>query len=216
MQSQVFSRKHPKPVGVDMADEDAYRDDPHWLVEPWHESGLIDNPNAHIWDYDGPDDAPIRPARENEQLQLFSYTPARPPKVGLLVSKDGLGSRMSAMTLLGMADLDSRKTTGQPLETSDDLSQHSLRIVRHLSDSGAIPSFEVPHRPTNYFSFETSDSILGSRPNLYTSQWRGAEDVTYNASRAKRHIAQIMHPDKEERKAKKTGENTQLTLPGFE
>ena len=203
-------------VPTSMRYEDAYRDDSH-AVHPWHESGLIDNPNAHNPDYDGPDDAPIRPARENEQLQLFSYTPARPSKVSILVSNEDMGSKISAMTLLGMADLDARKTTGRPLQTSDNLSEHSMRIVRHLGDAGAIPSHDIPHQIENGFSFETSRLMLGSLPNLYTAQsMNGAEDVTYNASSAKRHIGQLMRPGRGERKAKETEKHTQLKLPGFD
>jgi hypothetical protein len=197
-----------------MDDEGPFRDNPHvYGAEPWHESGLIDDPTHGSWS--DPDyRAPVRQARENEQLQLFSHTPPRPSKVDILLSQRGMGAKVSGMTLIGMADIDARRKTGQSLKPSDDLSRHSLRIVRHLNNVGAISDDDVPSRSTNSYNFTDAEAQLRTHPSYgaITENRTDVEDVTHLASRAKRHITKIMRPDRETSKAEPE-KSEQLSMP---
>jgi len=172
---------------------------------PWHESGLVDNPtNSNV---------PARPARKDEQLQLFGYTPARPSVVDTLISRKGLGSRMSAMTLLGMADLHSRERFGTPLKPSDNLSEHSMRIVRHLGHLGAISAADVPDDTQNRLNFYAAETNLNNDVTYgeHTSSHL-ADDVTHDAPRAKRHISNILRSGKTKTKAEPE-KPEQLSMP---
>lgn len=60
----------------------------------------------------------------------------RAPKLDLLFAHEDL--RPHAMGLLGRAALESHARYGQYPEASDDLSQHSEKIVRRLADKGII------------------------------------------------------------------------------
>ena len=190
-----------------------YTNPPSYIkTTPWHESGMI----GEVDKFGLPT---VRPAKENEQLQLFGYRPARQSHVAGLHSRMGMGAQISAMTLLGMADLDVRESTGMPLKTSDNLSRHSMRIVRHLGDAGAIPASDVPKLISNNTTFyEATYYLDNNHPNLSDQlKKKGAEDVTHTSSRARRHIGQMLKSGREKPEAKaETEKHTQLTLPGFD
>ena len=80
---------------------------------PIHESGLVED--EYSTDI-------LRPARENEQLQMFLHIPEGNHHVTELYSRDTSGAKISAMTLLGMADMDARRRTGKALKPSMNLS----------------------------------------------------------------------------------------------
>lgn len=206
----IFRSKHANFTSKPLIEDEGYfRNRPEdYGAEPWHESGLIDDPN-YI--------ATGRQARENEQLQLFSHTPPRPSQVSMLLSQEGTGAKVSAMTLIGMADIDARRKTGQSLKPSEDLSRHSLRIVRHLNSVGAISDDDVPSRSTNSYNFTDANEQLRTRPSYgaiapVAQGSRDVEDVTHLASRAKRHITKIMRPDRETPKAEPE-KSEQLSMP---
>lgn len=144
-------------------------------------------------------DGVFRSADEDDQLQLFAHNPPGPSRVEYLVSRDNPGAKITAMTLLGMADMDSRANTGHPLQTSDDLSPHSLRIARHLRDRGVVPSDDVPHSNSNDMSFGDAEASLadyGDDLEDIKDPSSGYTDVSDRARLARKHIRSMLRPTK--------------------
>jgi hypothetical protein len=209
----VFYRKdHTSPEGAGRPREPhsfgssddylAYNDNYDTL--PVSESGYIHKGADH--------DPPVVKAKENEQLQMFFHEPSGPSTVEGMFSREGVGSKVSAMTMLGMADLHSRAEFGQPLIPSHNLSDHSLRIVRHLRDVGAVDPIHVPSRTMNSSNFFSSDNLLNSDLPYRDRVRSGAVDVTGDAPRAKRHISKTMRAGKEKPKAEPE-KSEQLSMP---
>jgi len=153
-----------------------------------HESGMVsESPSVS--------NTRLRPARENEQLQMFYNSPESNHSVDALYSRDNPGARISAMTMLGMADLHSRARTGQPLAPSTDLSPHSMRIVRHLADAGVIdhPQDEDGYdlEPSNSINFHRATNTLNSLSPLSDAD-RYRIDVTHQSRQARRHVTNLM------------------------
>lgn len=171
---------------------------------PVSESGYIHKGADH--------DPPVVKAEENEQLQMFFHEPSRPSIVDGMYARDNPGAKISAMTMLGMADLHSRAEFGQPLVPSDNLSDHSLRIVRHLRDVGAVDPTHVPSDKQNNSDFDWSNDLLSRALSYKSRLWNGAVDVTSDAPRAKRHVAKTMRAGKEKTKAE-PAKSEQLSMP---
>ena len=180
---------------------------------PYHESGLIRNP-AIAKNPDAAHDFGnnlTQRARENDQLELFHHIPRGRSTVESLYSDETTGSKIHAMTLLGLADMHSRAETGQPLAPSRNLSSHSMRIVRHLADVGAIPEEQVPSSTLNRINFSNARDILAvSTKYGAAANNRESSDVTHEARAAKRHVSKMLRPEKPKPEAEK---HTQLSLP---
>lgn len=145
------------------------------------------------------EDGVFRNADEDDQLQLFAYDPPKPSQVQFLVSRNNPGAKVAAMTMLGLADMDARAETGHPLKPSDDLSPHSLRIVRHLRDRGVVPSDDVPPSHDNDMGFHDSASYLANHGHdLEDIQHPNSEytDISDRARLARRHIKSLLRPTK--------------------
>ena len=145
------------------------------------------------------EDGVFRRADEDDQLQLFAHNPPGPSRVEYLVSRDNPGAKITAMTLLGMADMDSRANTGHPLQISDDLSPHSLRIARHLRDRGVVTSDDVPHSNSNDMSFRDAEESLadyGHDLEDIKDPSSGYTDISDRARLARRHIKSLIRPTK--------------------
>jgi len=146
-------------------------------------------------------------AKEDDQLQLFAHDPPKPSQVEMLVSRDNMGARITAMTLLGLADMDARARTGHPLQTSSDLSPHSLRLVRHLRDRGAVSNTDVPSTSTNTIGFEFAEATLDEAGNNLKDIQRpgsGYTDRSPDARSAREHIISMRRPAKETPKPQPT------------
>lgn len=154
-----------------------------------HESGLTNDP------YLG-----MRPARENEQLQMFHHIPEANHSVDSLFARDNPGAKVSAMTMVGMADLHSRARTGKALAPSTDLSPHSMRIVRHLADAGVIdhPLDDEGYdlEPTNNISFSRANDTLDSMLGLSEAEKHRTE-ITDQSRQARRHVTSLMRQGRE-------------------
>lgn len=142
-------------------------------------------------------DGVFRLADEDDQLQLFAYDPPGPSSVQYLVSRDTPGGKVAAMTMLGMADMDARASTGHPLRPSDDLSTHSMRIVRHLNRRGVIDSEDVPEDFGNNMDFHDAEHHLDTAvATLNLNKYIGNTDISHQAREARKHIKSLLRPAK--------------------
>jgi hypothetical protein len=87
-------------------------------------------------DYEYTEDWANRTEQPDGQIPLFQYysDPAK-NKVDHLQSTEK--DRIAATTLLGIADRESRLEGRGPIQPSNDLSQYSLQMVKHLERKGA-------------------------------------------------------------------------------
>lgn len=167
---------------------------PEWLSMdvgegPVHESGRVVNKNT--WE------GLSRRAKKGEQLELFYHRPAN-DEVDMLMSRDNPAAKLASMTMLGMADLESRKTRKQPLNVPINLSPHSANLVTKLKNVRAVAS-NFPTTPRNDFSFKKSEGLLDT---MLSHTYANAqvkkgyrEDVSSNAGEARKHIARVLRPD---------------------
>ena len=177
---------------------------------PVSESGLVQrHPSSPV----------IDTAEENEQLQLFFHSPEGQHKVHILASRDDSGAKVSAMNLLGRANLDSQRGSGKPLEPSRDLSPHSLRIMRHLANMGVVDQSDVPPRSSNTLDFEDVNEILENSWDNEDSS--SLTDITHQMPEARQHLRQILRSARAGKKETHSTEPErpmglmQLSLPGF-
>lgn len=139
----------------------------------------------------------VRPARENEQLQLFLHRPSSPAHVDVLTSRDDPAARISAMTMLGMADIDSRRRTGRAMEASTNLSKYSKKIVGKLESRGVIPKNIGLDKESNEYTFDSASYELSQEPSIERIR-HSSEDITNMSRIARHHIRGLMHPKKPE------------------
>lgn len=135
----------------------------------------------------------VRPAEENEQLQLFIHKPASTRQVSELLARGNPAAQISAMTMLGMADIDARHHVGAPLEASNNLSKYSQNLVSKLENRGAISKSDQEVVSNNY-NFDTSEEHLDDSPTL--SQHKNVQDMTSMSRIARHHVRTLMHPKK--------------------
>lgn len=156
------------------------------------------------------------PARPGEQLVMFGidHKPAR-REVDIMYARDSLRGKSAAMNLLGMADNATRDTLGSSLLPSDNLSEHSLGLVKHLHQRGAISDDDMPDTSGegNDITRNDAEYFLNRRhSNMFSS--RELVNIDHRLPHAKARIRQIMG-----RSAPKLGtepKNEQLQLEGFE
>jgi len=172
-----------------------------------HDSGPLSDhdENARRWTR-----GYTRPAESGEQLVMFghNYEPPR-SSVSMLHSKDSMGGRVAAMTLLGMGDIASMSRIGRHMQPSSSLSDHSGSLVNRLIDSGVVDAthqFNTMH--SNKSDFWDSNKILedeghGSHP--------GYQDLTERVPQARAHLREITG-----KKKKAQARPEQLKLEGFE
>lgn len=158
----------------------------HVPTLPFHESGLIVDKKAR-------DEGLLRLAEQDEQLQLFGHVPEQRAYVDYLLSRDTPKAKISAMTMLGMADLEERKQSGQSLRPSEDLSDYSMRVVRRLNKSRAIDDSDVPARPNNDFDFSHANRLLNDLPSEAEATSEHV-DVSHQSADAKTHLKSILRP----------------------
>lgn len=158
----------------------------HVPTLPFHESGLIVDKKAR-------DEGLLRPAKQDEQLQLFGRVPEQRAYVDYLLSRDTPKAKFSAMTMLGMADLEERKHSGQSLRPSEDLSDYSLRVVRRLNKSGAIDDSDVPYEANNSLEFSHANRMLDDLPSQAEATGEHI-DVSHQSADAKAHLKSILRP----------------------
>ena len=199
-----------------------------------HMTGLTVNKDKLIADSertDVPDRHPLRPgargydtssrtgtvpARPGEQLVMFGidHKPAR-REVDVMYARDSTAGKLAAMHILGMADNASRDALGHGLLPSDNLSEHSLGLVKHLHQRGAISDDDMPDTSGegNDITRNDAEYFLNRRhSNMFSS--RELVNIDHRLPHAKARIRQIMG-----RSAPKLGtepKNEQLQLEGFE
>lgn len=156
-------------------------------VIPFSESGLVTDDTVRT-NSDGRY-AGVRHAEENEQLQLF-HANTSPKVLNFLIAQNTPTARISAMTMMGMADMHARKDTGRPLVPDEDLSSHSLPLVQKLNKVGAVEDRHTPTYQMNDMDFDYADSSLKEysvRPNRSPH-----EDITPMSRAAREHIRSVM------------------------
>lgn len=156
---------------------------------PFHESGLVTDDSLSDGNDDDVSFAGVRPAKENEQLQLFhAHQPAR--WVSGMYSRNNPTAKISAMTMLGIADLHARQETGKALTPDTSLSPHSMNIVEKLNKAGAIKDAHVPHSISNDMDFVDAEEELDH--SLVDFPRSPREDVTAMSRAARTHIRSVM------------------------
>lgn len=159
-----------------------------------------------------------RSAKSGEQLVMFGidHKPSR-REVDVMYARDSLRGKSAAINLLGMADNATRDTLGSSLLPSDNLSEHSLGLVNHLHQRGAISDDDMPDNigqdSVNDITRNDAEYFLNRR---HSNMFNDNEliNIDHRLPHAKARIRQIMG-----RSAPKLGtepKNEQLQLEGFE
>lgn len=161
-------------------------------VVPFSESGLVTDDTVHS--NSGGKYVGVRQAQENEQLQLF-HAHTTPGEVFELYSRNNPAAKISAMTILGMADLDNRKESGKSLVPSKSLSHHSWDLVDKLYQAGAVADEHKTDAPSNSIGFSSAADSLDAMG--FGDRHLDGMDITHQSRAARAHIRGILHPDKE-------------------
>jgi len=202
-----------------------------------HMTGLTVNKDKLIADSertDAPDRHPLRPgalgydtstsrtgtvpARPGEQLVMFGidHKPAR-REVDVMYARDSLRGKSAAMNLLGMADNATRDALGSSLLPSDNLSEHSLGLVNHLHQRGAISDEDMPDNigwdSVNDITRNDAEYFLNRR---HSTMFNNDEliSIDHRLPHAKARIRQIMGRSAPNLNTEPKAE--QLQLEGFE
>jgi hypothetical protein len=133
----------------------------------------------------------------DNQIPLFLHD-SKPATTKVDAMESTKEDRVAAMTMMGIADRESQLEGRGPLTPSNDLSKHSLRMVKHLEEKGATTTDVTS--PTNDFSFLPK----GGAPffgNLSTTEL--PDDAVQAGRRRVREVLRTPKPQV-------TGEQTQL------
>ena len=154
--------------------------DDHYVQESYDErpsgylgmSRELDSHWAHA-DADARDDYEVREDGHHQGV-LMNSRKATPWKINeMYVSKEGTHI---VPTLLGMAGEHSLRTTSRLPEASNDLSQHSSRMVHRLADKGVIEAPKNEHR--NSIDFDEGHSSARSNVEHLIGRVRSQRDDT--------------------------------------
>lgn len=153
-----------------------------------------------------------RPAKSGEQLAMFGYrhVPAK-RTASSLYSENTIAGKISAMTLLGIADNASTEAIGKNLAPDYNLSPHSGALVDRLHEEGHISNEDMPiGRVKNSNSFRDSERALN---NHHTGRYgpdsrEGLEDLSSRVPAARTRIRDLIG------RTKKGEEHTQMSLWG--
>jgi hypothetical protein len=159
-----------------------------------------------------------RSAKPGEQLVMFGidHKPTR-REVDIMYARDSLRGKSAAINLLGMADNATRDALGSSLLPSDNLSEHSLGLVNHLHQRGAISDEDMPDNigqdSVNDITRNDAEYFLNRRhSNMFSS--RELVSIDHRLPHAKARIRQIMGRSAPNLNTEPKAE--QLQLEGFE
>lgn len=172
-------------------------------------------------------DVPRRQVRSNdftntynalpgEQLVMFGidHTPTA-RIVHSLYARDSTAGKLATMNILGIADNASRDALNHGLLPDDNLSEHSLNLVKKLHKKGAIPDTDLPDELTqgNDLSFDNAEYILDTQ---HTSKFDNGELINLNhrLPHAKARIRKAL--GRSAPTLNTEPKNEQLQLEGFE
>jgi len=136
------------------------------------------------------------------QQVLFQHEPGIPEHYQVTYLAGSRIGRIHSMNLLGIAK-HMADTQGLPLKPSDDLSEHSMGMLKHMADRGIVPHSEVSTKIGNALDFD-DDYVLGEATlnNIYKedvpkstiSAGREALKSVLKSSRPPRKPSTV-HPD---------------------
>jgi hypothetical protein len=146
----------------------------------------------------------------------IDHAPTR-REVDVMYARDSLRGKSAAINLLGMADNATRDTLGSSLLPSDNLSEHSLGLVNHLHQRGAISDEDMPDNigqdSVNDITRNDAEYFLNRRhSNMFSS--RELVSIDHRLPHAKARIRQIMGRSAPNLNTEPKAE--QLQLEGFE
>jgi hypothetical protein len=157
-----------------------------------------------------------RPAKPGEQLVMFGieHKPTR-RQITSLYARDSTAGKIATMNILGMADNASMDALGRGLMPDDNLSEHSLGLVKKLHKKGAIPEEDLPDKliQGNDMDFSDAARVLDTQ---HTSKFDNGELINLNhrLPHAKARIRQIL--GRSVPTLNTEPKNEQLQLEGFE
>ena len=124
------------------------------------------------------------------QIPLFTHSESPASnKVDFLSSTEA--AKLSATTLLGIADYEAQLEGKPPVTPSHDLSKHSLRMVKKLEEKG-VTSTHLDS-PTNSVGFM---SIAGSFPHTLSTD----EKISQNTVKAgRKRVRDTLRPPKKQK-----------------
>lgn len=157
-----------------------------------------------------------RPARHGEQLVMFGIDHTPTARIlHSLYARDSTAGKIATMNILGMADNASRDALGHGLLPDDNLSEHSLSLVKKLHKKGAIPAGDLPDEliQGNDLNFGDAAQILNTQ---HTSKFDNGELINLNhrLPHAKARIRQALGRSAPTLNTEPN--NVQLQLEGFE
>lgn len=136
---------------------------------------------------------------EEGQIPAFLMS-STPPSSTVSVLGGTKASRIPAMTMLGIAEVDTNEEFGRSLTPSNNLSRHSRRLVEHLEGVGAATA-----PPTTYLN--TVDFWPYNKNASAVHRYKEIPDERVRAGRSR--VRSIL-------KRKNTGTLDQQQLPGME
>lgn len=121
-----------------------------------------------------------RPALPGEQLVMFGIDHTPTARIlHSLYARDSTAGKIATMNILGMADNASRDALGHGLLPDDNLSEHSLSLVKKLHKKGAIPAEYLPDEliQGNDLNFDDAAHVLDTQ---HTSKFDNGELINLN------------------------------------
>lgn len=103
-----------------------------------------------------------------DEPKLFGM--AHDPGISMVTYMEGTErAKAIAPTMLGLAQLKTFRERGRFLQAPDDLSEHSVRMVKKLQEKGSIPTDELM-RPTVTNQMDFRDPYPNWRPDAYAGR----------------------------------------------
>ena len=157
-----------------------------------------------------------RPAKPGEQLVMFGIDHTPPARIlQSLYARDSTAGKLATMNILGIADNASRDALGHGLLPDDNLSEHSLSLVKKLHKKGAIPAEDLPDKliQGNDMDFSDAARVLDTQ---HRSKFDNGELINLNhrLPHAKARIRQVLGRSAPTLNTEPKAE--QLQLEGFE
>lgn len=172
-------------------------------------------------------DAPRRKVRSNdftntynslpgEQLVMFGIDHTPTTRIlHTLYARDSTAGKLATMNILGIADNASRDALGHGLMPDDNLSEHSLSLVKKLHKKGAIPEEDLPDDliQGNDLNFGDAAQVLDTQ---HRSKFADGQliDLSHRLPHAKARIRKAL--GRSAPTLNTETKNEQLQLEGFE
>jgi len=157
-----------------------------------------------------------RPAKPGEQLVMFGIDHTPTARIlHSLYARDSTAGKLATMNILGIADNASRDSLGHGLLPDNNLSEHSLSLVKKLHKKGAIPAEDLPDEliQSNDMDFSDAARVLDTQ---HRSMFDDGQliDLSHRLPHAKARIRKALGRSAPNLNTEPKAE--QLQLEGFE